>query len=121
MKQSVMEAIIADTDCAYYPAIVCAEYDSPIDALIGLCVPHDEAMNLVVAFWRSAGNSSLLATLDGGRTVAALRTPAGRWAACNAFVDKACRTPEAARHELDKLLKRGRSGYVGVLVRDPAP
>ena len=110
-----MEAIIADTDCAYYPAIVCAEYDSPIDALIGLCVPHDEAMNLVVAFWRSAGNSSLLATLDGGRTVAALRTPAGRWAACNAFLEHAGSTPREAERQLHKLLKRGRRGYVGVL------
>lgn len=99
----------------YFPAILCVECDSPIDALITLCVPRDEAMNLVSASWDSEQSTSLVSTLDGGRTVAVLPTPEGRWAACNAFLDHACSTPREAAHQLQKLLKRGRRGYVGVL------
>jgi hypothetical protein len=97
----------------YFPAIVCQEYDSPIDALIGLCVPQDEAMDLVAALWRSEESTCVVATISGGRTVAALRTPEGRWAACNAFLDYGCSTPREAERQLRKLLKRGRRGYVG--------
>jgi len=96
----------------YFPAIVCLECDSPIDALIALCVPRDEAMDLVAASWRGADGACLLATLDGGRQVAALRTPAGRWAACNAFLEPACATLAEAERELARLLRRGRRGYV---------
>lgn len=99
----------------YFPAIVCAEFDSPIDALISLCVPQDEAMDLVAASWRDGQPSSIVATIDGGREVAALRMPDGRWAACNAFLDYACTTPSEAERKLQKLLKRGRRGMVGVL------
>jgi len=111
----------------YFPAVICAEFDSPIDALISLCVPHDEAMNLVAAAWRSGAAASendcdsgvdagcILATLDGGRHVAVLRQPAGRWAACNAFLDHRCSTRAEAERLLAKLLKRGRRGMVGVL------
>lgn len=102
------------TEC-YFPAIICAEYDSPIDALIGLCVPHDEAMNLVAASWRGGESSCVVATIDGGRAVAVLRTLQGRWAACNAFLDHCCSTPDEAERQLRKLLKRGRRGLVGVL------
>jgi hypothetical protein len=100
----------------YFPAIVCAEHDSPIDALISLCVPFDEAMDLVAASWRSDGGGCIVATIDGGRAVAALRTGGGRWAACNAFLDYLCPTPREAERQLGKLLKRGRQGLVGVLV-----
>lgn len=99
----------------YFPAIVCVECDSPIDALVALCVPRDEAMNLVAASWRGSESACVLATVDGGRRVAALRTPEGRWAACNAFLDKVCHDRGEAERELGKLLKRGRRGYVGVL------
>ena len=131
----------------YFPAVICAEFDSPIDALISLCVPHDEAMNLVAAAWRSSAAASenscdsccdsscdsgggigcdtgcdtgvdagcILATLDGGRHVAVLRQSAGRWAACNAFLDHRCSTRAEAERLLAKLLKRGRRGMVGVL------
>ena len=99
----------------YFPAILCAEYDSPIDALIGLCVPHDEAMDLVAASWRGGETSCLVSTLAGGRTVAVLRTPQGRWAACNAFLEACCATRSEAERELKKRLKRGRRGFVGVL------
>lgn len=119
------------------PAVICAEFDSPIDALVSLCVPHDEAMNLVAAAWRSgesvseaaseaaseatseAGSEAvcILATLDGGRRVAALPQADGRWAACNAFLDPRCATRAEAERLLAKRLKRGRRGLVGVLLR----
>ena len=74
-----------------------------------------EAMDLVAASWAVDPSTSLMATLDGGRTVAVLRTPDGRWAACNAFLEHAGSTPREAERQLHKLLKRGRRGYVGVL------
>ena len=99
----------------YFPAIICAEFDSPIDALVSLCVPQDEAMTLVAASWRSGETACVATTIDGGRAVAVLRTPEGRWAACNAFLDDACSTPREAERRLRRLLKRGRRGMVGVL------
>ena len=102
---------------SYFPAIICVECDSPIDALVSLCVPRDEAMDLVAASWRSDHATCVLATVDGGRAVAALRTPEGRWAACNAFLDYCCSSHSEAERHLQKLLKRGRRGYVGVLSR----
>lgn len=108
------------TSRPYFPAILCVECDSPIDALVALCVPRDEAMNLVAASWRGEASSCVLATVDGGRRVAVLRTPQGRWAACNAFLDFACSTHSEAERQLQKLLKRGRRGYVGVLPDEEA-
>lgn len=101
----------------YFPAILCDEHDSPIDALISLCVPRDEAMDLVVASWTNAATQGecLLAVLDGGRTVAALATAPGRWAACNAFPDDAADSASEAGRRLARLLRRGRRGYVAVL------
>ena len=99
----------------YFPAVVCAECDSPIDALLALCVPRGEAMDMVAASWRSDECECILTTVDGGRSVAAMRTPAGRWAACHAFLDHACATRKEAERQLGKLLKRGRQGYVGEL------
>ncbi len=103
----------------FFPAIVCGQFDSPIDALVSLCVPHDEAMDLVASSWRgdaAAGAAScLVATLDGGRSVAALRGEDGRWAACNAFLDHACASRGEAERQLKKLLRRGRHGTIGVL------
>lgn len=100
---------------SYFPAVICAIYESPIDALIGLHVPQDEAMNLVAAAWEGEGVACVLATVDGGRGVAAIRLPDGRWAACNAFVDEACSTRREAERRLQKLLKRGRSGTIGIV------
>lgn len=99
----------------YFPAILCVLRDSPIDALLALRVPHDEAMDLVAASWRSGESACVVATLAGGRCVAALLTPQGRWAACNAFVEHGCATHSEAERRLRKLLKRGRQGYVGAL------
>jgi len=99
----------------YFPAILCAEYDSPIDALTSLCVPQNEAMDLVAASWRNGEESCIVTAVDGGRSVAVLRTPEGRWAACNAFLDACCSTRSDAERQLQKRLKRGRQGYVGVL------
>ena len=99
----------------YFPAIVCVECDSPIDALVALCVPRDEAMDLVAASWRGNQPACVVATVDGGRKVAALRTPEGRWAACNVFLDPCFATPGEAERELSKLLRRGRRGRIGML------
>jgi hypothetical protein len=107
----------------FFPAVICAEFDSPIDALLSLCVPHDEAMDLVAAAWRSGEAltatgceaASILATLDGGRRVAAMPLADGRWAACNAFLEPCCATRAEAERLLAKRLKRGRRGLVGVL------
>ena len=97
----------------YLPAIVCAEYDSPIDALISLHVVYDEAMDRVAAAWQEGAVSCVVATVDGGRAVAAIRQPNGRWAACNAFPEHACASRRDAERMLKKLVKRGRRGCVG--------
>ena len=102
----------------YFPAISCGEFDSPIDALRALCVPHDEAMELVAAAWAHGDEENLVTTVDGGRPVAAVFTPAGRWAACHAFLDHPCTTRREAERRLQKLLKRGRTGYVGIFKPD---
>ena len=39
----------------FLPAIICAEFDSPIDALLSLHVPQEEAMDAVVAAWHGGG------------------------------------------------------------------
>ena len=107
--------------CAYFPAIECAVFDSPVDALLSLCVPQAEAMELVAASWGGALASvldvppCLLAGIDGGRKVAVLPTDDGRWAACNAFPELACASRSDAARRLKKLLKGGRKGYVAVL------
>lgn len=126
----------------YFPAIICAEYDSPIDALLALKVPRDEALDLVVAAWpvwqrqrpepfrpaladefanKVYGEAAtldlpaLLTQVDGGRHVAVLFTASGRWAACNAFPEPPCPTLAAAEARLARLLRRGRRGCVGRL------
>jgi hypothetical protein len=97
----------------YFPAIVCIVCDSPIDALVALCVPRKEAMELVSSSWWSDEADCIVTTLHGGRPVAALLTPEGRWAACNAFLDELFSTPQQASRRLAELLRRGRMGYVG--------
>lgn len=126
----------------YFPAIVCAEYDSPVDALVALTVPRDEALDLVVAAWpvwqrqrpeplppaladefankvcsEAAAQElpALLTQIDGGRHVAVLLTRSGRWAACNAFPEPPCLTLAAAEARLARLLRRGRHGCIGRL------
>ena len=101
----------------YFPAIICAEFDSPIDALRSLHVPADEAMNLVVASWLTGETTCLLTALDGGRNVAALRTAPGRWAACNAFPEQASTACADAQRRLEKLTKRGKRGMIGRIDR----
>jgi hypothetical protein len=109
----------------FFPAIICGQFDSPIDALVSLCVAHDEAMDLVASSWRGAASSCttscIVATIDGGRSVAVLRGDDGRWTACNAFLDHASASRSEAERQLKKLLRRGRSGTIGVLPRASAP
>jgi hypothetical protein len=101
---------------AYFPAVIRAEYDSPVDALVaGLRVPHDEALDLVAAAWASGQTRCILARIDGGRQVAAILLPSGCWAACNAFTGQLCATPAEAGRRLGKLLRRGRRGTVGAM------
>ena len=97
----------------YFAAIVLAEFDSPIDALISLRVPADEALDLVGASWHDGASTCLTSAIDGGRRVAAIRTPENRWAACYAFPDPPCATYAEAERRLKKLLKKGRRGIVG--------
>ena len=97
----------------FFPAVICTEYDSPVDALISLHVPQNEAMDLVAASWVAQGTECVLASVDGGRNVTAIRLPSGRWAACNAFVEKACPSEREAERQMKKLLKHGRKGVVG--------
>lgn len=102
----------------FVPLIVCAEFDSPIDALLSLCVPHDEAMDLVAASWLGDGRDCVATTVDGGRAVAVLRLPDGRWAACNAYPRHTSATRREAERRLAKLRKRHQHGFVGVLTRN---
>ena len=99
--------------CGYFPAIVCVVCDSPVDALVALCVQRDEALRLVMAAHLDQATDCIMASLHGGRPIAVMQTPEGRWAACNAFLDEFFSTPEEAGKRLHQLLKRGRSGYVG--------
>jgi hypothetical protein len=99
----------------YFPAAICAEYDSPVDALASLCVPRDEAMDLLAAAWSGGGERCVVARIDGGRPVAAILLASGRWAACHVFAGPACTTPREAERRLEKLLRRGRRGTVGAM------
>ena len=99
----------------YFPAVAFAEHDSPIDALVGACVPRAEAMDLVAASWIDGETDALLATLDGGRPIVILRTGNGRWAVCQAFLDEQCATSEEAGQRLARRLKRRERGYVASL------
>ena len=113
--QHVLERVLMN-ECLpkrYFPAVICAVFESPIDALIGLHVPQDEAMDLVAAAWMGEDAACVLATVDGGRSVAAIRLEDGRWAACNAFLEASCASPGEAARRLQKLLKRGRRGMIG--------
>lgn len=101
----------------YFAAIVRSEHDSPLDALVASCVPRHEAMELMAASWACPGSHCLLALVDGGRPVVVLRTPTGRWAACNAFLGQLYATWQEADQRRAKLGKPCRQSYV---VRFPA-
>jgi hypothetical protein len=106
---------------AYFPAVILAEHDSPIDALIGLRLARDEAMDLVAAACASGSARCVLARVDGGRQVAAVLLANGRWAACNAFTKPPCASPREAERRLEKLLRGGRRGIVGTLPTGVSP
>ncbi len=104
----------------FVPVVVCGEHDSPIDALLALHVAHDDAADAVAAAFHGAAGVprpgfAVLAESDGGRVVAAVRTMEGRWAAGNAFPEKACATLAGAERELLRLVKRGRRGLVAYI------
>ena len=103
------------TDPAYLPAIVRAEFDSALDALLALTIPRGEAMDLLVASWLTAEPGCLLTTIDGGRPVVVLRTADGRWAACNAFLHHSCSSHADAERRLRRLLRRQQRGCVACL------
>lgn len=115
----------------YFPAIVYAEFHSPVDALCSLCVSHDEAMNLVVAAWYAADRRdrnqeidgrgerhewqgcTIVTTIDGGRCVAALPLENGRWAACYVYLGQATASCAEAERRLRKLVRGKKRGLVG--------
>ena len=104
----------------FVPVVVCGEHDSPIDALLAQHVAHDDAVDAVAAAFHGAigvpqSGFAVLAESDGGRAVAAVRTAEGRWAAGNAFPEKASTTSTGAERELKRLVKRGRKGLVAHL------
>ena len=107
-------------DVLYFPAVVCGEFDSPIDALRSLCVPHDEAMDLVAASWREAGVFGIVTAIDGGRSVAAIPLAGGRWAACHAYPEHAASSRSEAERRLQKIVRGKKHGVLGLLgVRCP--
>lgn len=71
-------------------------------------------MDLLVASWRTPG-VAIQAVVDGGRPVAAVPLPDGRWAACNTFPEQPGATYSEAERSLSRLLKRGRRGLVACL------
>ena len=105
----------------YFPVILCIVCDSPIDALVALCVRRGEAMDLVTAVRWSGETGCIVTTLHGGRQIAVMPTSDGRWAACNAFLDEVFTTRQEATWKLNTLLKRGRTGYVGYVQRTVPP
>lgn len=106
---------------SFLPVAICSVHDSPIDALAAMHVPYDEAMDLVAAWWRNDQSTCIVAVVDGGRAVAAVRLLDGRWAAGNAFPGDLCTTEQEALRRLGKRLKRGRRGTVGVIdIKMPA-
>lgn len=96
---------------SYFPAIIRSEHEAALDALVALDIPRGEAMNLLVAHWGEVGRA-ILAEVDGGRPVAAVPTPDGRWAACNTFPEHTCTSEREASRRLATLLRRGRRGLV---------
>ena len=99
----------------YFPAVVCAEFDSPVDALRSLCVPHDEAMDLVAATAPGDASYALLARIEGGRCVAAIPVTTGRWAACHAYPEHAGASRAEAERRLRKFVRGKKRGLVGML------
>jgi hypothetical protein len=109
------------SEVVYFPAVILAEYDSPIDALIGLRLARDEAMDLVAAAWTESPARCVLARGGGGRQVAAVLLANGRWAACNAFTEPPCASLREAERRLGKLLRGGRRGIVGTMPKSVSP
>ncbi len=96
----------------YFPALVCQECDSPIDALIGVCVGQREAMDLVVASWTDPEMACLLASVDGGRQIVVTRLPGGRWAASHPRLTHPCTSFQEAERQLQKIRRYQTRGMV---------
>ncbi|MBK5913542.1 hypothetical protein CCR84_04240 [Rhodocyclus purpureus] len=103
----------------YFPVIVCAEHDSPLDALVAMKLPRDEAQDLVVASWLRVQGEAIVARIDGGRHVATLPLADGRWAAGNAYPEPACPTLADAERRLARLLRGGRRGCIAWVEAHP--
>lgn len=50
----------------YFPVVLCVVCNSPIDALVALCVLRGEAMDLVAAAWWRGETGGIVANLQGG-------------------------------------------------------
>jgi hypothetical protein len=107
---------------SFLPAIIRSEHDSAFDALLALDLPRDEAMDLTVAGWGGGEGFGLaiLASVDGGRPVAAVPLADGRWAACNVYPEHAAGSCTEAARRLKKLLRRGRHGIVAEVRHPPS-
>ncbi|MCL2831309.1 MAG: hypothetical protein FWD77_11355 [Betaproteobacteria bacterium] len=104
----------------YFPVIFLSrhpEHASPVDALAALDVPAAEALECALAYWhgRSAEEGQdeiILAWLDGGRAVAALRLGGQGWIPCNAYPESASSRRIEAERALAKIARRGKKGCV---------
>jgi hypothetical protein len=85
----------------YIPGIIRSEHDAALDALAALDIPRGEVMDLLVAGWGQVG-APILAEVDGGRPVAVVPLPDGRWAACNTFPGHASGSHAEASRNLAK-------------------
>ncbi len=98
----------------YFPATVCRECDSPIDALQAACVGQREAMDLVVASWSDPEACCLLAKDGGGRYVLVIRLAGGRWAACHPWLAH----PYRSHRDAERCVKQSRRHRCrGIVVR----
>lgn len=100
----------ANRQSHHYPAVAYAEFDSPIDALIALGIPRDEAQETLVATWSATYANHHTAVITATHTeqqylIAALHLPSTRWAACKVFLEKAWSTPREVERRMGQLFK----------------
>lgn len=104
----------------FLPVTVRSTHVALFDALLALDVPYDEAMLLMFAHWHRPAThpgSAILASIQGGRAVAAVpesdhsgRPP--RWLAGNAYPQQADTDARIAARQLQRLLRRKQRGVL---------